>query len=61
MGYKERDAVSPSIGLLEVGSKREEADVRSDNVLGGDGVDRVEPECAEDIPRAHLPAVLVLR
>ena len=33
---------------------------RSDDVLGGDGVDGVEPERAEDVPRAHLPAVLVL-
>ena len=36
-------------------------DVRSDDILGRDRVDGVEPERAEHVPCAHLAAVLVLR
>ena len=36
-------------------------DVRSDDILGRDRVDGVEPERAEHVPCAHLAAVLILR
>ena len=34
---------------------------RADNVFGRNGVDRVKAQGAKDVPRAHLPAIFVLR